>query len=143
MTQSMNNYQASCECGKTTIRLNLQLPLKELIARACDCDYCQARQLHWLSDKGARATLIAQAGLSKEQQGDNLAHFLFCSQCGQGVAVTRQFNDVLKGAVNASVFGLDKIKQTEVASPRQLPPEQKINRWQTLWMPITLVDSND
>ena len=139
----MHHYQASCDCGKTSIAVTLQRPMNELIARACDCDYCQARQLYWLSDKGAKATLSTQVGLDAEQQGDNLAQFMFCKGCGRGIAVTRRFHDTLKGAVNASVFGLEQLKATEVASPKQLPPQQKINRWQTLWMPITLVNLHE
>lgn len=53
------------------------------------------------------------------------------------MCVTHQFDSDLKGAVNAGL--LDDFSSIQVpvsVSPKTLPPDEKLTRWESAWMDL-------
>lgn len=134
-------YEGRCSCGETTLLVELYSPISSYIPRACDCDFCIARGIAYLSEPEGKAEIHSQLQLNKLKQGSNQAQFLGCANCDSIVAVGYLFNSGFKGAVNATLLNdKNKLQQAVAASPKRLKPDEKIERWQKLWMAIKLYE---
>lgn len=134
-------YEGSCPCNETKVLIELSSSINNYIPRACDCDFCTIRGIAFLSDPVGKAEIHAQLQLDKLKQGSNQAQFLCCTKCDSIVAVGYLFNSEFKGAVNATLLNdKDRLQQAVAASPKLLNPDEKVERWQKLWMPISLND---
>lgn len=135
------SYQThgSCICGQTKIIVEISSALDTLIPRACDCDFCTEKGINYLSDPVGKAEIRTCQPLKKLKQGSNQAEFLCCANCDSVVAVGYWFQVGLKGAINATLLNDRKQLQNAVAaSPKLLEPDEKVERWQKLWMTIKL-----
>ncbi|MEO0973852.1 MAG: aldehyde-activating protein, partial [Pseudomonadota bacterium] len=83
------------------MRIALPKPLPGYTARACDCDYCCAREAAYLSAGDASIEVRSDAGLRRDRQGSEQAQFLSCSACDSLMAVVCETDEGLIGAVNA------------------------------------------
>jgi len=119
--------------------VRLPKPLGEYSPRACDCDFCTDRGLAYLSDPSGSAEIISKVDLWKTTQGSEQAQFLSCTNCNDVVAVVHLFPAGLKGAVNASLISSDESLQSAIAaSPKLLKPAEKLARWQSVWLQLTV-----
>jgi len=94
----------------------------------------------YLSDPGG-SVVFAMAGSSDLrvlQQGDGLAGFLACAHCDRLLAVRwRQY-----AAVNARAIEQgDQLGADLPVSPKVLPAQEKIRRWESLWFPRITIGS--
>lgn len=132
-------YQGNCSCGVTRFVLHLPQPIDEYNPRACDCSYCTARGVRYLSDPMGTLTLAPQRSLKREQQGSNQAVFLLCPGCDALVAVTHYFSSGLKGGLNVSLLKDDHALRDVVSvSPKLLSAGEKRERWEKLWMAVEM-----
>ena len=134
-------FDGSCVCGRTKITIKPSSSLNKFILRACDCDFCTSREINYLSDPAGKAEIHAFQPLRKLKQGSNQAEFLCCANCDSVVAVGYWFQVGLRGAINATLLNDKKHLQVAVpASPKLLEPDEKVKRWEKLWMTIELYD---
>lgn len=136
---TMNIYYASCQCGYTNIKISLPQALNQYTPRQCDCDFCTARGICYLSDPNAILAIEnsqENTPFTLQQQGSNQANFVTCNNCQTVVAAVVQCDDRLLGAVNATL--LEHVNEGVTASPKQLKPSQKLERWQSLWCDVTI-----
>ena len=132
-------YEGACSCGETKILVKLCSPIDNYIPRVCDCEFCTTRGIAYLSDPNGKTKIHTQRQLNKLKQGSNQAQFLSCANCDSVVAVGYLFGSGLKGAVNATLLNdKNQFQQAVAASPKLLEPDEKVKRWQKLWMPINL-----
>lgn len=135
-------HLGQCACGTVSFTLCLPTDLAQLSPRACDCDFCTTRQIAWLSHPKGKLIISSQDALLKVRQGSEQAEFLTCPNCNSVVAAAlslalKSKNDTL-AAVNATLLNEHKRLATAVvASPQLLSPEEKNQRWQQVWMPLT------
>ncbi|MGX5201071.1 hypothetical protein [Aliikangiella sp. IMCC44632] len=129
------SYQGACGCGNLSYQLALTQPLKNYLARYCDCDFCQQHQLAYLSDPAGSCRLYISNPVNRIKQGSEQAEFIQCENCKIIIAVTVKFNDDLIGAVNvnALVDNAESLQKVNV-SPKQLNASTKLARWQQAWM---------
>ena len=134
-TLPMNLY-ASCHCTNLFLAIELTSEPKSYSPRACDCSFCQKHDAAWLSDpKGSMTVSVRDSSaLIKYRQGDNIADFLLCANCGVLVGVVFEEQGVLYSVVNSkAVDGSPSFGIGTVVSPRLLDVDQKRSRWKELW----------
>jgi len=139
--------EGSCYCGNITVRVETDVPASEMTPRACDCDFCTAHGAEWVSTPKAHLEIEIQneAATNLYSQGSESARFWICQQCGVVPAVTCDTGEHRKGAVNIRAM-LDRatFPPTEPASPKNLPKEEKQQRWDRFWMDrVTVKDCWD
>lgn len=131
-------YIGSCKCDRWRVDVRLTVPLEELNPRVCDCHYCQTsygetNSASILSDPNMLVTFIGE-GVSIEQNGDRLANFFHCEGCKTLLAVGRDINGQLRGAVNANLLqDINKLGHPIQIQPRLLSANEKLERWNKLW----------
>lgn len=132
--RDFHTYSGQCQCGLVKLSIELPEPLENLSPRQCDCDFCMARDIRYLSHPKGVITIGSDSGLTRQQQGSNQADFVTCNQCEMVVAVCCRFEQQSKGAINTQVLDNKEQLQTAiVASPKLLAAEDKYQRWQQLW----------
>ncbi|MES0870176.1 aldehyde-activating protein [Pseudovibrio sp. SCP19] len=128
-----------CSCGGTHVQLKLQKPLSEYAPRRCSCDYCTQHDGIYLSHPKGELLIEASQPLTEEKQGSRQATILFCPACNDMIAVTCQINDQLKGAVRAPLLkDYPVLPPAQPVSPASLSPEERLNRWDQVWMSVDL-----
>jgi len=130
-----------CNCGEVSFSLALSQPLNTYTPRVCDCDFCIARGIIYLSDPKGSLELHSKLPLKTVVQGSGQAKFLSCVSCDSVVAVIYCFEAGLKGAVNANLInGREQLQKVIVVSPKLLSPTEKIERWNSVWLQVTVHD---
>lgn len=76
------------------------------------------------------------------KQGSGIADFWVCGKCGVLVAVTYRQNSQLLGALNSrTLANWGALKQAQVASPKMLSDEDKIDRWAKVWFQSVAIEA--
>lgn len=121
--------------------MQLAHPPENYCPRACDCDYCTCHRAAYVSDAhGSLALRIHdERAVGKYAQGDQLAEFVLCRNCGVLIGAVYRFDGRLFAAVNANIALGSRWGGTQAASPKRLPAAEKIKRWQSLWFPDVTV----
>lgn len=135
-------YLGGCRCGDVSIELALPEILSNCVPRACDCNFCTTREICYLSDPQGQLVVSYLSPLKTLKQGSNQASFKLCSKCEDLICVVYRFEGSLKGAVNVSL--LDKqslLPQAQIVSPKELSPQQKLARWNKVWLSVVLEES--
>ena len=137
----MFEYKGQCDCGDINCRLTLPNTLSTFHPRQCDCDYCKARNLSYLSDPEGKVVIIHKGEISVEHQGSGQANFLHCLSCKTLIAVTVETENGIKGAINSGVLALANQLLTPLpVSPKLLSKDEKRERWQSLWLEVQLLN---
>jgi hypothetical protein len=93
-----------CHCGQTRIKISLPEALEHYSPRACDCDFCDSRNISYLSHPNGELEIDSKAALDIQRQGSNQASFITCSYCGTVIAASMQLENSLIGALNATLL---------------------------------------
>lgn len=126
-------YKGSCNCNRWQVEVEVTKPLDEFNPRSCDCDYCKSSPLAIISDPNMRVDLVG-GEFTIKKNGDQLANFYYCDSCGDLLAVGRDFNKQLRGAVNVNLLrDSSQLGQAIAIQPRLLSADEKLDRWGTLW----------
>jgi hypothetical protein len=134
-------HAGRCHCGALRWTFTTAKPLRALVPRACDCDFCTRHGAAWVSDPEGQLRILARDGmLHRYRQGSGQAEFLLCRECGVLVAVIAHGDGGWIGAANRNAFDAraDFVEATSV-SPRMLAPEVKLARWTQVWTPAELL----
>jgi len=134
-----------CHCGNIGVSVELSFAPGTCQPRSCDCEFCRKHGAAWVSDpRGSLQIRIADAHLAaRYRQGDGIAEMLLCRRCGVLVAALYPAA-TLHGVVNLSVLDArDEFAAAQPVSPRQLPPQAKVSRWQSLWFPNVTVTTHE
>ena len=132
----LNTLTGGCHCGNIRVDLELTRAREAYKPRTCDCDFCTKHSAAYLSDpEGSLVIRIKDAGrVGKYRQGDGIAEFLICSNCGVLVGVTYETEGRAYGAVNAkAVQGGKGFGPEQTVSPKTLSADAKMSRWQDVW----------
>lgn len=133
-----SKLSGSCHCGNIQLELELTRAPETYNPRACDCDFCTKHSAAYLSDpKGSLIIRIKDENkVGKYRQGNAIAEFLICSNCGVLAAVTYENEGRLYGAANAKATqGGKGFGPEQPVSPKTLSADQKMSRWQDVWFP--------
>lgn len=71
----MDKSLGQCRCGQTKVILQLPEKLTKYSPRQCDCDFCMARKLLYLSHPDGQLIIESVNALTSEQQGSQQASF--------------------------------------------------------------------
>jgi len=140
----MTTYQfiGGCHCENIQFEMDLTREANTYTPRVCDCDFCLKHGASYLSDAQGKLviTIKHESDVNKYQQGNKLADFLICKNCGVLVGVTSEIHGKLYATINSKAitnnaeFGLEKS-----ASPKKLDAQTKTERWEELWFPNTVI----
>ena len=138
-----HQFEGTCQCQSSQVKVTLPHPLRCYAPRACDCDYCTSKQIHWLSDPAGKLELSSRIPFTTQQQGSEQATFMQCGQCGDVLAVCFESAHGKLGAVNTQVL-LEKqqLKSALTVSPKNLSAERKAKRWSKVWMPTSVLETS-
>ncbi len=126
-------HKGSCNCKRWQVEIEVIQPLGDFNPRTCDCDYCKSAPSAIISDPNMRGDLVG-GGFVINKNGDQLASFYYCDSCGDLLAVARDFNNQLRGAVNANLlFDSGQLGKVIEIQPRLLSVDEKLDRWGRLW----------
>lgn len=104
--------------------------------RACQCDYCLARDAAYVSKAGTRVEVsIHNSKLHRiVRQGSESAEFHECGNCGRIVLATVELDGELYGALNANQLknprGFASPVKTDWSGQSAA---QKLERWRQNW----------
>jgi hypothetical protein len=128
-------HTGSCQCKRWSIAIETAKPLQSFNPRVCDCGYCAAHPAALVSDPSMITRVSGNsAELVVNSNGDQLAGFYHCAQCGDMLAVGCMIDGQLRGAANAMLLEEKPLLGPSVAiQPRLLPAQEKLKRWGTLW----------
>lgn len=133
-------YHGQCRCGACAVLLHLPKPIEQYTPRACDCNFCQTRNIAYLSDPDGSLMISLSAPLDSLKQGSEQARFIACQACSTVLAATVVADNRLIGAVNCRLLDAHANCQlAEPASPKLLSAEEKFSRWQKIWLPVTFI----
>jgi hypothetical protein len=87
--------------------------------------------------------LLSDSGnLIVNKNGDALASFYHCKECGELLAVGCYIDGRLRGAVNALLLDQKNLLGESVSiQPRLLSGAEKLSRWNKLWGNLSGIDS--
>jgi hypothetical protein len=135
-SDKMFSYLGGCSDKNVRIELLLTDILPNYIPRSCDCDFCTTHKIGYLSDLLGQLNVASAASLKTLKQGSNQASFEVCSSCADVVYV----NYKLKGALNVRMLDDQALlPQPQLASPKRLSPQQKVTRWNSLWLSVVVL----
>jgi len=124
-----------CHCGNIAVTVELTRTPDTYHPRACDCDFCRKHGATWVSDpQGSLAIRIGEKrDAARYAQGDGIAEMLLCRRCGVLVAALWRAPP-LYGVVNAGALDArSEFAGTKPVSPKELPAEDKMSRWRSIW----------
>lgn len=131
----MHNVIGGCHCGNIQVSLQLSRTPDRYQPRACDCDFCRKHGAAYVSD--SKGSLIIQIREPQERsrytQGSGQAEFLLCRTCGVLVGAFHRHGAHTYATVNVRALQATTFAAEQTASPQQLSPDQKVNRWQDIW----------
>lgn len=136
----MHLYSGQCHCGNARLTLELPKPLNTCIPRACDCDYCTAQNIIYLSHPKGTLRIASHSALSQGHQGSGQAVLHSCKKCHQLIAVTCEVSGIERGTVNASLMNdAESFEPAILVSPKQLSAEEKLVRWESAWLKVIFI----
>jgi len=134
-------YTGTCACGQVKVTVTLPGKLEAYSPRACDCNFCTRRNIQYLSHPDGELQINSAGELSVYRQGSNQAVFLACSKCDEVIAASLPAGGDALGALNATLLSdYDKLKAPEVVSPKLLSAQEKLLRWQKVWLKVKVND---
>jgi hypothetical protein len=137
--------KGGCHCGNIILRIELMRAPDTYNPRACDCDFCRKHGASYVSDP--HGSLLVQVADQREivmyRQGSGIAECLVCRICGVLVGACYRSEGQIYGTVNAKAVDAGTAFGAEQSvSPKQLPVNEKEDRWKRLWFPaVTIVNS--
>lgn len=132
----MHKITGACHCGNVLIDLELTKEPGAYHPRACDCDFCRKHSAAYLSDAqgSLRVRIKEERDAQKYRQGNELADFLLCRNCGVLIGVFHRSDGHVFAAVNAKAIDAAVIFGAEQpVSPKRLSADEKVGRWRELW----------
>ncbi len=139
----MMKFKATCQCHQCKLLVELPQSLRHYAPRACDCNYCQLRNISYLSDPTGFIEVFSGASLLIDRHGSEQAEFYNCSTCGDFLFVAITSNGQTIGAVNANILNnKEQLARSQRVSPKQLAADQKLARWRQVWMPLSFHSTN-
>jgi hypothetical protein len=134
------NYLGSCKCRKWSVVVSVEVALQSLNPRVCDCEYCQSHPSAVISHPSMKTDVEGKrADLTESKNGDQLASFFQCKDCGDLLAVGREIDGTMRGAVNAWLLDQkDSLGESIQIQPRFLSASEKLERWKKLWGVLSL-----
>jgi hypothetical protein len=136
------SIRGSCKCNN--IEIIWHNVDRSLVPRECQCDYCVAKGVSYVSKSGTRVEVqIRKENLHHiHQQGTMSAKFHECMSCGELVFVTAEIEEELYCSLNASCiknpfeFGASIKMQLH----NQTETERR-RRWRENWCHPVLITS--
>ncbi|MFV3333404.1 GFA family protein [Pseudomonas sp. NY15437] len=128
--------QGSCHCGSLAVRTELSHDPADYTPRACDCDFCRKHGAAYISDAQGQLAIHCRSAADslRYRQGSGTVEFLLCRRCG--VLTAALWEDAGKTYAALNVQILDNpatLGAPQPASPRQLPLNERKERWRKLW----------
>lgn len=128
--------QGSCHCGNLSVRAELSRAHSEYTPRACDCDFCRKHGAAYISDPQGKLAIHCHSADDslRYRQGSGTVEFLVCRRCGVLASALWEDGGQTFAALNAQILDNPAtLGASQPASPRQLPLEERKERWRKLW----------
>ena len=126
-------YKGSCKCNRWRVEVKITEPLDSFAPRICDCSYCQDNPSRIISDPKMAIEFIGE-GVSIRKNGDQIANFYHCNDCGILLAAGCRLDGQLRGAVNSNLLhDSNQLGEPIQIQPRLLSTDEKLERWNKLW----------
>ena len=141
---TLSPHYGTCGCGAVTVALRLTDTLEAQALRQCTCDYCGERNGIFLSDPKGELEIRSSGVLIREKQGADIADMLLCPSCRDMIGAVCEIEGALKGVLRAPLLRhFDQLPAPQLTAPQTLSGQEKVARWDALWMPVTLEEGTE
>lgn len=132
----MHRLNGGCHCGNIQFEIALTGAAATRKPRACDCDFCRKHDASYVSDPQGmlRIDVKDERDFGKYKQGNGIADFLICRNCGVLVGVAYREEGRLYATVNSrAIEGGPQFDEETPVSPKLLSEVKKVERWKENW----------
>ena len=129
----------ACHCGNLSFELSTQCAPEDIVARACDCDFCRMHATRNWSDPDGRARIEVKdpAALSRYQFGLRAIDFLVCAGCGGYAGAILIDDDGIWSTLNLRLTDYRDVPE-QAASYGAQSAEDRSTRRKRIWTPTEL-----
>lgn len=130
MSEYPFQHRGGCECGAVTFTYHCSQPLTDLVARACQCEFCLPRGASYLSEPDSRLQVRLKDSryVYAHSFGTHTADFMHCAICNTLVYVKSEIGGHEYALVVATA--LLEYEQLESLGPVDYEGEQVSDRLQ-------------
>lgn len=137
------NIHGGCKCGNIEIVWQVDEP--SLSPRACQCDYCVARNASYVSSPNSEisVTIKNSAFHYIVCHGTNIAEFHECSNCNTLVFVSADINNSIYGVINSSCLpDLNFEAPVKMQFSQETTHERLVRRSQNWCHPVLITSTS-
>lgn len=139
MKSPTSTIEGSCHCGNLSFELSTQIPVANILARACDCSFCRLHAARNWSDPDGQVTIRigSERNLQKYLFGFRTADFYICRVCGAYLGAVLSDSDKLWSTINLRLTELNVSEKT--ASFGLEDTSGRVARRKRVWTPTIIV----
>ena len=128
-----------CHCGNLTFELSTQIPVADILARACDCSFCRLHAAkNWSDPEGQVIIRIEnERQLQKYLFGLRTADFYVCRVCGVYLGAVLSDSDGMWSIVNLRLTELTVREKT--SSFGHEDSSDRVARRKRTWTPTIII----
>ena len=138
MNKKKQRITGACHCGNLSFELTTQTALDEIVARSCECSFCQKHgATYWADSEGSAIIRISdERYLQKYRFGLRGADFYICRVCGNCLGAVLSDEDGTWSVVNLRLTELD-VKHVQPVSFEGEDLAGRVARRKRSWTPTT------
>ncbi len=138
MNKTKHTIAGECHCGNLSFELTTRTPLDDIVARSCECSFCQKHgAAYWADPEGAATIRITdERHLEKYRFGLRTADFYICRVCGICLGAVLSDEDGAWSAVNLRLTKLDA-QHVQPVSFADDDLARRVGRRKRSWTPTT------
>ena len=139
MNETTHKVAGACHCGNLSFELTTQTPPDDIVARSCECSFCQKHgATYWVEPEGSITIRIAdERHLQKYRFGLRTADFYICRVCGTCLGAVISDEDGTWSVVNLLLTEL-LVRHVQLVPFGDDDRARLIARRKRSWTPTTI-----
>ena len=138
MNRTPHSIAGACHCGNLSFELTTRTALDDIVARSCECSFCQKHgATYWADPEGSTTIRIAdERYLQKYRFGLQATDFYICRVCGTCLGAVLSDEDGAWSVVNLRLTELD-VRHVQPVSFEGEDRSRQVARRKRSWTPTT------
>lgn len=139
MNKKTYSVAGDCHCGNLSFELTTHTALDDIVARSCECSFCQKHgATYWADPEGSATIRIAdERNLQKYRFGLRATDFYICRECGICLGAVLSDQDGSWSVVNLLLTEL-AVQHVQPVSFEGEDRSRQVARRKRSWTPTTI-----